>query len=118
MVHTYRNVFIRLTKVETAQTQCRLKYPGPNLAAVTHWYEAYYDLVAEGGGGQFTWQVKGMHEKYRPILRIIPEEMHIDDPDFWNEIYCSSTPSKPMDKLVSRYVQYRVDFLVAAKLRS
>ncbi|KAK2043964.1 cytochrome P450 [Colletotrichum somersetense] len=74
------------------------KFPGPKLAAATHWFKAYYDLVAEGGGGQFTWQVKQIHKKYRPIVRINPDEVHINDPDFQNKVYCSSTPSKPMDK--------------------
>jgi hypothetical protein len=74
------------------------KFPGPKLAAATHWYEVWYDLFSKGGGGQFTWKVKEMHEKYGPIVRVNPDEVHIDDPDFWNEVYGASTPSKPMDK--------------------
>ena len=37
--------------------------PGPKLAAATQYYETYYDLIA-GGGGNFTRQIKKMHDKY------------------------------------------------------
>ncbi|ROT38151.1 putative cytochrome P450 [Sodiomyces alkalinus F11] len=74
------------------------KFPGPKLAAATHWYEVWYDLFSKGTGGQFTWKVKEMHDKYGPIVRVNPDEVHIDDPEFWNEVYGASTPSKPMDK--------------------
>lgn len=73
-------------------------FPGPKLAALTHWYEVYYDLFAKGTGGQFTWEIKRMHEKYGPIVRINPDELHIDDAEYWNDVYCSSTSSRPMDK--------------------
>lgn len=38
-------------------------FPGPRLAACTQWYEAYYDLVA-GGGGTFTFHIQKLHEQY------------------------------------------------------
>ncbi|KAJ5895452.1 Cytochrome P450 [Penicillium taxi] len=34
----------------------------PKLAMLSSWYEAYYDLVSEGHGGQFVFQVKRLHE--------------------------------------------------------
>jgi hypothetical protein len=37
------------------------KFPGPKLAAITRWYEAYYDLVLEG---QYTFKITEMHKKY------------------------------------------------------
>jgi hypothetical protein len=37
------------------------KFPGPKLAALTSWYNAYHDLVR---GGQYVWVVEEMHRKY------------------------------------------------------
>jgi hypothetical protein len=37
------------------------KFPGPKLAALTFWYEFYYDVVKRG---RYTWEMKRMHEKY------------------------------------------------------
>ena len=36
-------------------------FPGPKLAALTQWYEIYYDIYLNG---QFTLHVKELHEKY------------------------------------------------------
>ncbi|SMR47054.1 unnamed protein product [Zymoseptoria tritici ST99CH_1A5] len=64
------------------------KIPGPKLAALTLWYEFYYDVVLKG---QYTWKIGEMHEKYGPIVRINPFEIHINDPDYYNEIYAGPT---------------------------
>jgi hypothetical protein len=37
------------------------KFPGPKLAAITSWYELYYDVVKQG---QFLWEIERMHDKY------------------------------------------------------
>lgn len=37
------------------------KFPGPRLAAVTTWYEGYYDIVHQG---KYIWQVEKMHKQY------------------------------------------------------
>ena len=35
--------------------------PGPRIAALTRWYEIYYDLV---DGPRFPWVVEELHQKY------------------------------------------------------
>jgi len=37
------------------------KFPGPKLAAVTLWYEFYYDVLRTG---RYMWEIEKMHEKY------------------------------------------------------
>ncbi|KLJ09026.1 hypothetical protein EMPG_15547 [Blastomyces silverae] len=61
--------------------------PGPPLAGVTYLYEWYYDLYL---GGQFTFNLKGLHKKYGPVVRINPDDVHIDDPDYFGEVYNQS----------------------------
>ncbi|KAF2269775.1 putative P450 monooxygenase [Lojkania enalia] len=68
-------------------------FPGPKLAAATQIYEFYYDFIK---GGQYTWRIREMHEKYGPIVRISPCEIHIADPDFYDSVYTGS--SNPRDK--------------------
>ncbi|KAF2188496.1 cytochrome P450 [Zopfia rhizophila CBS 207.26] len=75
------------------------KFPGPKLAAITGWYEGYYDIFARGGeGGQFARQIEKLHQQYGPIVRVTPRELHINDPTFFSDPYGPSTRSKPMDK--------------------
>ena len=50
------------------------KFPGPKLAGLTWWTEAYYELF-KGDGGQFPFQYQKWHQKYGLLpgcLRLIP----------------------------------------------
>lgn len=60
------------------------KFPGPPLAAISTWYEYYWDGIHRG---QYIFRIKEMHEKYGPIVRITPEELHINDPEWIPELY-------------------------------
>lgn len=37
------------------------KFPGPKLAAVTLWYEFYYDVIKQG---QYTFKIREFHKQY------------------------------------------------------
>lgn len=37
------------------------KFPGPKLAAITRYYEAYYDVALNG---QYTFKIRELHKKY------------------------------------------------------
>jgi cytochrome P450 len=65
------------------------QFPGPKLAALTMWYEFYYDSFLEG---QYTFRIAEMHRKYGPIVRISPFELHIDDPEYYEILYSRDKP--------------------------
>ncbi|RFU72541.1 benzoate 4-monooxygenase cytochrome p450 [Trichoderma arundinaceum] len=54
--------------------------PGPKLTACTHLYEFYYNVIHVG-----------------PIVRINLREVYISNPNFYNEIYASSSRKKDED---------------------
>lgn len=64
-------------------------FPGPRLAALTSLYEFYYDTIC---CGQFTFHIGRLHEKYGPIVRISPYELHVNDPDYYEVLYARDTP--------------------------
>jgi Cytochrome P450 len=65
--------------------------PGPKLAAVTYFYEIYYDIVKNGTMFK---RLQILHEQYGPIIRIYPHEVHVNDPDFFDTIYSSERRDK------------------------
>lgn len=84
------------------------KFPGPKLAALTLWYEFYFDVVKQG---RYTWEIAKMHEQFGniwvsikriscasgktwfsplctgPIVRMNSYEIHINDPEYIDEVY-------------------------------
>ncbi|KAI2615591.1 benzoate 4-monooxygenase cytochrome p450 [Hypoxylon sp. NC1633] len=61
--------------------------PGPWLSAGTYIPEFYYDVVKSG---RYTRQINEMHQKYGPIVRINPDEVHCNDRFFIDEIYAGA----------------------------
>ncbi|KAK0509985.1 hypothetical protein JMJ35_007379 [Cladonia borealis] len=60
------------------------KFPGPRTASFTAWYGFYFDVVKGGIG---TKRFPSLHQRYGPIVRVAPDLLHIDDPDFFREVH-------------------------------
>ncbi|KAJ5151304.1 uncharacterized protein N7482_010556 [Penicillium canariense] len=69
------------------------KFPGPRLAAASRLYEIYFQIIK---GGTFTWHINDLHDKYGPVVRITPWEIHIKDPEYYNTVYAG--PGKHRNK--------------------
>lgn len=67
--------------------------PGPKLAALTQYYEFYYDIIL---GGQYTFKILELHKKYGPAVRINPWEVHVAIHEFHSELYTG--PTRPRNK--------------------
>ncbi|KAJ2997326.1 hypothetical protein NUW58_g683 [Xylaria curta] len=76
--------------------------PGPKLAALTGWVEAYYELL-HGEGGQFMFKYREWHEKYGPIVRISPHEVHIQDSSFFETLYTTNRVAWKRKELQYRF---------------
>lgn len=101
------------------------KFPGPKIAAVTLWYEIYYDVFK---WGRYHVKVKEMHQKYGkpsrssksdilytdvhkgPIVRINPFELHVSDPDFIDTLYTRSAPRDKHSYMTSQFGNPLVTF--------
>jgi len=77
------------------------QFPGPKFAAATFLYEFYYDIFQ---GGQFVFKKLELHKKYGPIVRINPWELHVNDPDFYDELYAGG--SRRRDKFAYHARQF------------
>ena len=58
-------------------------------------YEFYYDVILRG---QYTFHIRTLHEKYGPIIRINPYELHILDPTYYDVLYASSASGEKRNK--------------------
>ncbi|KAJ5121288.1 uncharacterized protein N7515_009249 [Penicillium bovifimosum] len=70
------------------------KFPGPKFAAATYLYEFYYDVIKSG---MYIWEIERMHEQYGPIVRINPQEIHIKDSTYYDEIHASASRKRSKD---------------------
>ncbi|KAF9260620.1 cytochrome P450 [Marasmius fiardii PR-910] len=59
------------------------KFPGPVLAALTHYYRAYYEIFRNGGWVE---HLEILHGRYGPVVRVGPNEVHFNLPDAYEEI--------------------------------
>ncbi|KAL4967665.1 cytochrome P450 [Aspergillus stella-maris] len=58
--------------------------PGPRLAALTWWYEFHYDFILSG---KYVFKIQELHEQYGSIIRVTPDEIHVNDVGLLDQIY-------------------------------
>ncbi|KAH7092140.1 benzoate 4-monooxygenase cytochrome P450 [Paraphoma chrysanthemicola] len=71
------------------------KFPGPWWASASYLAEFYYDVVQ---GGRYFAVIARMHEQYGPLIRINPDELHLNDPFFYEHLYAGSGQKRNKDK--------------------
>ncbi|KAF9019737.1 cytochrome P450 [Hymenopellis radicata] len=63
-------------------------FPGPRLAAVTDYYQGYFEVWKNG---MFVQHLEKLHEIYGPVVRIRPNELHFNTAEAFFAIYPSYT---------------------------
>ncbi|KAL0940514.1 elymoclavine monooxygenase [Colletotrichum truncatum] len=58
--------------------------PGPWYAAATYWYEFYQDVILDG---HYIKDYPKLHAKYGPVVRVSPSRVHVNDPEYFKEVY-------------------------------
>ncbi|KMU83638.1 CND11p [Coccidioides immitis H538.4] len=89
-----------IAKVAAIRTQCQraggtqlfwsplARFPGPRLAALTNWYEFYYDVILQG---KFTEHIQDLHKQYGMKFTVAWAEQS-DSDNTWARTYCSDNP--------------------------
>ncbi|EXJ53757.1 uncharacterized protein A1O5_13006 [Cladophialophora psammophila CBS 110553] len=67
------------------------RFPGPKIAAVTNLYAVNRDLVSKDS---LVKHLKALHDKYGPIVRVRPNELHIFD---WDVFKAGSDFDRPRE---------------------
>lgn len=62
--------------------------PGPKLAAMTWLYEIYHDMILPG---QYVFKIQELHKQYGPVIRVTPNEVHVNDLQYLDDIYAGPT---------------------------
>ncbi|KAE9397343.1 cytochrome P450 [Gymnopus androsaceus JB14] len=60
------------------------RYPGPVLAALTDWYEAYYNIIKKGG---LVIEIERLHKLHGPVVRVGPNTLHFNYRNAYHDIY-------------------------------
>ncbi|KAF4461590.1 Trichodiene oxygenase [Fusarium albosuccineum] len=60
------------------------RFPGPKICAASRIYEFYWDSVQHG---RFWAKLPDVHRQYGPIVRIGPNEIHIEDSEYFDTIF-------------------------------
>ncbi|KAF2180130.1 cytochrome P450 [Zopfia rhizophila CBS 207.26] len=60
------------------------RYPGPVLAAISKpWYHWYWNCHHRG---MLIFEIERLHARHGPVVRIAPNELHINDPEVFQEM--------------------------------
>lgn len=88
------HIWVVLASVMVVYTACVCIYrrffhplagvPGSFLPAITKLYQSYYN-------GRYYLQIEKLHQRYGPIVRITPDEVHLANPENYDKIYCVGT---------------------------
>lgn len=76
------------------------RFPGPTLAAASYLYEFYYDVFSDGGG-QYTNEVERMHDRFGPVVRVTPDEVHVRDGEWSSVLYAGPGKTRIKDPRLS-----------------